>query len=233
MKLDSKPNQNKNLTIEVGDEKYNRYPIKTHLITDKDDIIDVVDQYVAKYAKNYNYLFISERVVAISQGRAYPISAIKPTAFAKFLTRFVYKSPYGIGLKSPFTMQLAIKEAGILRIVLACLATIVTKPLGMRGVFYQVVGNNINAIDGPCDYTMPPFNKYAKLAPKNPNLVAKKIAEKFEIETVIIDANDLGVNILGKSNQNQSNEFYEKIFRDNPLGQTNESTPLCLIEKIN
>lgn len=233
MKLNSQPNQNKNLTIEVGDEKYNRYPIKTHLITNKDDIIDVVDQYVAKYAKNYDYLFISERVVAISQGRAYPISEIKPTAFAKFLTRFVYKSPYGIGLKSPFTMQLAIKEAGILRIILACLATTITKPLGMRGVFYQVVGNNINAIDGPCDYTMPPFNKYAKLAPKNPNLVAKKIAEKFEIETVIIDANDLGVNILGKSNQNQSNEFYEKIFKDNPLGQTNESTPLCLIEKVN
>jgi F420-0:gamma-glutamyl ligase-like protein len=192
----------------------------------------VTEKYISKFSLDHDYLFISERVVAISQGRAYPISDIKPSIFAKFLTRFVYKSPFGIGLKSPFTMELAVKEAGVLKMLLACFAALVTKPFGMRGVFYKVVGNNINAIDGPCDYTMPPFNKYAKLAPKNPSLVAKKIANKFKIETVIIDANDLGVNILGKSNSNQSNEFYESLFKDNPLGQSDESTPLCLIKKI-
>ena len=32
----------------------------------------------------------------------------------------------------------------------------VTKPLGFKGLFYHVVGNDINAIDGPCEYTLPP-----------------------------------------------------------------------------
>ncbi len=231
MSLNFEPNKNKKLIIKIDNQQYCRYPIKTHLITDKDDIFLVVSKYILDYSKQAQFLFISERVVAITQGRAYPIKDIKPSFLAKFLVKFVYKSPYGIGLGSPYTMELAIKEAGIGRILLACFCALITKPFGLRGIFYKVVGKNINAIDGPCDYTMPPYNKYAKLGPKNPTLVAKKIAQKFKIETVIIDANDLGVNILGKSNSQGNDKFYQQLFVDNPLGQTDECTPLCLIAK--
>jgi len=60
-------------------------------------------------------------------------------------------------------MELAIREAGALRIIFASFAALLTKPFGIKGIFYKVAGNNINAIDGPCDYTLPPYNKYAKL----------------------------------------------------------------------
>jgi ABC-type arginine transport system ATPase subunit len=72
-------------------------------------------------------------------------------------------------------MELAIREAGASRMLLAAAASAVTKPLGIRGVFYKVVGNYINAIDGPCDYTLPPYNEYAKLGPAKPHEVAKNI----------------------------------------------------------
>lgn len=226
-----KPNLGKNLTIELDGQKWERIPIKTHVITDNDDILDVVKKYATGLIKEGDTFMVSERVVAISQGRAWKISDIKPRLIAKILSKFVHKSPYGIGLGSPYTMELAIREAGLLRIILGAFFAVITKPFGFRGVFYKVVGKNINAIDGPCDYTLPPYNGYAKLGPKNPQDVAKKIAEYLGHDVVIIDANDLGVAILGKSNKNIPDKFYKDIFKDNPLGQSSEQTPLCILRK--
>lgn len=227
-----KPNEGKKLIIELPSGKYARLPIKTHVITSNDLIAEVVQKYARPHFKNGDILFISERVVAISQGRAFPIKDIKPSPLAKFLVRFVHKSPYGIGLGSPWTMELAIREAGVPRMLLAALASALTKPFGLRGVFYIVVGKNINAIDGPCDYTLPPFNEYAKLAPAEPNKVAKKLKALTGHDVVIIDANDLGVVVLGKSNKEIPDAFCKNVFRDNPLGQSSEQTPLCIVRKI-
>jgi len=227
-----KPNVGKNLHIEVSGQKYARFPIKTHVITEGDDIVEVCKKYVGPYLQNGDLLLISERIVAISQGRAFPIKDIKPSPLAKFLVKFVHKSPYGIGLGSPWTMELAIKEGGAFRIIIGALVAAITKPFGIRGVFYKVVGKNINAIDGPCDYTLPPYNQYAKLGPAEPEKVAKKLKSEINHDVVIIDANDLGVAVLGKSSNDISDDFCKNVFRDNPLGQSSEQTPLCIIRKI-
>ncbi len=217
--------------IEVGGKQYARFPIKTHVITKDDNIIEVCQKYVSPHIESGDILFISERIVAIAQGRAFPIKDIEPSSLANFLVKFVYKSPYGIGLGSPWTMELAIREVGTPRILLAALVAAVTKPLGLKGVFYHVAGKNINAIDGPCSYTLPPYNKYAKLAPLRPHQTAKDIKDKLNAEVVIIDANDLGVAILGKSTSEITDDFCRQIFRDNPLGQSSEQTPLCLVRR--
>lgn len=228
-----RPNAGKNLVIKLADGEYARLPIKTHIITKDDDIAAVVKKYCRPHLRKNDFLFISERVVAIAQGRAFPIKDIKPSFFAKFLAKFVYKSPYGIGLGSPWTMELAIREAGVLRIIIGALAGAITKPFGVKGVFYKVVGKNINAIDGPCSYTLPPYNKYAKLAPANPEKTAKSLKSEINNDVVIIDANDLGVVVLGKSSKDISALFCENVFKDNPLGQSLEQTPLCIVRKIN
>jgi F420-0:gamma-glutamyl ligase-like protein len=225
------PNRNKNLTINLSGEKWIRLPIRTHVITEDDNIVEVVKRYAKPYLLANDILFISERVVAISQGRAFPIKDIHPSFLAKFLVKFVYKSPYGIGLGSPWTMQLALKEAGVVRIMAASLAAAITKPLGIRGVFYKVAGKNISAIDGPTPYTLPPYNQYAKLAPAEPERTAKKLKSEINTEVVIIDANDLGITILGKSDKNISEVFCKNVFKDNPLGQSDEQTPLCIVRK--
>ena len=224
-------NPNKNLAIEVAGQWWLRLPIKTHLITKNDDLFLIIEKYVRPHLIQNDLIFISERIVAITQGRAFPINEIKPTGWAKFLVKFVHQSPYGIGLKSPWTMQLAIAEAGLLRILGAALISAITKPFGFRGIFYKIVGKNINAIDGPCDYTLPPYNNYAKLGPKNPGQVTTAIKNKIGVEAVIIDANDLGVAVLGKSSENINSDFCKQVFRDNPLGQTTEQTPICLVRR--
>ena len=50
------------------------------------------------------------------------------------------------------------------------------KLVGRPGLFYEVVGHDINAIDGPTDYSVYPANVSAKLAPKDPDQVAAQIS---------------------------------------------------------
>ena len=115
---------------------------------------------------------------------------------------------------------------------MGALAAAITKPFGMRGVFYKVVGKNINAIDGPCAYTLPPYNEYATLGPAEPERVAKRVSREINCDVVIIDANDLGVAVLGKSNEHISDVFCKNVFQDNPLGQSTEQTPLCIVRGV-
>ncbi len=227
-----KPNPGKNLQIEVEGEKYLRLPIKTHVIKKEDNLEKIMTRYLKPRLKKGDLVFISERAVAITQGRAFPVKDIKTSFLARFLSKYVYRSPYGIGIGSPWTMELAIREVGRIRIFLGVLASVITKPLGIRGVFYRVCGPKVAAIDGPCDYTLPPYNRYAKFGPLKPNKVAKELKNLLGSEVVIIDANDLGVAVLGRSDKKISPDFARRVFRDNPLGQGSESTPLCLIRKI-
>ena len=106
------PNSGKNLNIVVDDTIWQRLPIRTHIVKSGDNIVGVLKQYAGPYLQSGDIVFISERIVAISQGRAYPIKDIKPSWLARLLVKFVHKSPYGIGLGSPWPMELAIREAG-------------------------------------------------------------------------------------------------------------------------
>ena len=227
-----KPNPGKNLIIDLKNSKWVRIPLRTHVITKNDNIVKVVKKYASPYLQEGDIIFISERIVAITQGRAFPIKDIKPCFLAKFLSKLVHKSPYGIGLGSPWTMELAIKQAGALRIITGALIGGIAKIFGIKGLFYRVTGKDINAIDGPCSYTLPPYNEYAKLGPDKPDKAAKNISAKINCDVVIIDANDLGVAVLGKSNKNISDVFCKNVFKDNPLGQSTEQTPICIVRKV-
>jgi F420-0:gamma-glutamyl ligase len=226
------PNDGKSLTIEVEGITYARLPEKTQVITAQDRIDDMVTKYVLPHIRKADLVFISERVVAISQGRAFPINTIEPSWLARFLVKFVHKSPHGIGLGSPWTMELALREAGAPLILFAAFISAVTKLFGIKGVFYMITGKRIAAIDGPCDYTLPPYNKFAKLGPKDPNKVARQLKKILGCEVVIIDANDLGVSVLGRSSRNISEQFCKQVFRDNPLGQSSQQTPIAIVRKI-
>jgi hypothetical protein len=107
----------------------------------------------------------------------------------------------------------------------------IAKLFGKKGVFYEILGTRVAAIDGPCHYTLPPYNEYAKLAPKNPDGVAAGLKAKFGHPFVIVDANDFGVEILGKSDPDLNSELLKQIFKDNPLGQSTQQTPIAIIRK--
>ncbi len=225
------PNPGKKIEIIIKGTTYERYPVKTHVIKIGERLEEILKQYVVPHLQSGDMIFMSEKIVAISQGRSYPIDEIKVSTLARFLSSKVYKSPYGIGLGSPWTMQLALNEVGYFRIGLGILVHLICKPFGIKGMFYHVVGRTVAAIDGPCDYTLPPYNRYAKLGPKNPDNVAQELKTAIGYDVVIIDANDLGVNILGTSTNTIPTETLATIFKDNPLGQTSEQTPIAIVRK--
>ena len=225
------PNESKNLNITTDYGVFSRYPVKTHVVMSGQNLPELLDQYVKDYVQDGDYVFMSEKIVAISQGRAFPVKDIKPGWWARFLCKFVYKTPYGIGLGSPWTMELAIREIGLPKILFAAFCSAVTKLFGIRGVFYRILGEKARAIDGPCDCTIPPYNEYAKLAPDRPNEVAAELASHLGVPIVVIDANDLGVEVLGRSSQDIPVDFCKQVFKDNPLDQSAQQTPLCIVRK--
>lgn len=227
-----RPNRGKKLIAVTDKGKFARYPIKTHVVKSGDSLFEIMDKYVKPYLAEGDGIFLSEKMVAISQGRAFPIDEIKVSWLAKFLVKFVTKSPYGIGLGSPYTMQLALQDIGFPLIFLGCICAAFTKPFGIKGVFYNVVGMRARAIDGPGEYVIPPYNKYAKMAPLKPNKVCKELAEYTGCYVVMLDANDLGLNILGNSGKEVDLKLARQMFGDNPLDQSDQQTPIAIARKM-
>ena len=225
-------NENKSLTIEVDGTTYERYPIKTHVVTDADDIRDVAEKYTKDVIEEGDILFISEKCVACTQKRAIPMEEIKPRPLAKLLCKFVYKSPYGIGLSIPETMEMALRECGTFKILFAGVCSAFGKLVGKRGIFYDIAGVKAKSMDGPCDCTIPPYNHYVVLGPENPDKVAAAIKERIGFDTLIVDINDLDGSILGISDESLDRELYARVLKDNPLGQSAQQTPMGIIRKI-
>lgn len=48
----------------------------------------------------------------------------------------------------------------------------------------------------------------------------------------IVDANDLGVNILAQARPEYSNGLLARLLKDNPLGQGAEQTPIGIIRRM-
>lgn len=226
------PNEQKNQNIEVDGKVYARFPIKTHVVTSDDKIEDVAEKYAKEHMQEGDILFISEKCVACTQRRAIPMSDIKPSKLAKFLVKFVYKSPYGIGLGIPETMEMALRECGALRILFAAGISAVGKLFRQRGWFYKVAGYKAQSIDGPTPNTIPPYNTCVVLGPENPDKVAKDIAERIGFKVAIVDVNDLAGTILGTSEKAMNRELLVRILKDNPLGQSAQQTPMGIIREV-
>ena len=233
MSVLEKSNEGKQLSIKALGVVYNRYPVQTPTIMQGNDLSEIFEKEVGDFLQDGDIVLVAESIVAISEGRAFKFSEIKYCKVAEFLSRFVTKTPYGIGLGTPQTMQLAINEAGLLRILFATFIAGVTRPFGIKGMFYRLAGARARGIDGPTSATLPPYNNYASLIPQDPRGFALKMQKSClpkEIEFIVIDANDIGVNILGFKDKEQE-RLGEALAKDNPMGQSDESTPFLICRK--
>ena len=192
---------------------------------------------IAAHVRPGDLVVMAEKPIAASQGRSYALDEIHPTRLAKVLSKAVTKTPHGIGLGIPETMQLAIDEAGAPRIVAAAAVSAAGKVVGKRGLFYKVAGADVEAIDGPTWNTLPPHNTHAKLGPADPDGVAAHLADVLSdaaggrVEFVVIDANDLTATVLGAS-PGADRALAKRLMRDNPLGQGHEQTPVCVLRPL-
>lgn len=229
--MSGEANAGKALTRTVEGTSYARIPIRTRVVMPGDDL----DAFILEYAKNAvqpgDLLFVTEKIVAITQGRSYKLDSIKPRKLALFLSKYVTRTPYGIGLGMPETMEMALRECGTPRILVAAAVSAVTKALGRKGDFYRIAGDKARAIDGPTSGTIPPYNHAVVLGPDRPREVAARLKSLLggDLQVAVVDINDLGGNILGSTMDKAGEKRLVAILKDNPLGQGHESTPLGIV----
>lgn len=231
--MTSEANAGKQLEATVDGVRYLRIPIKTKLVMSDDDITEVVTTFAADHLHEGDVFFVTEKIVAITQGRSYPTESITPRRMATWLSNRVTKTPNGIGLGLPQTMEMALRECGTPRILLAAGVAAITKLFGRKGDFYRVAGPKARGIDGPTSGTIPPYNSHVVLAPDRPNAVARELRRALgrKVNVLIVDMNDLGGNVLGSTLDRASTRLFERVLLDNPLGQGHQSTPMGIIRR--
>ncbi|MET0672146.1 MAG: coenzyme F420-0:L-glutamate ligase [Microbacterium pygmaeum] len=224
-------NAGKALTVQIDGASYSRIPIRTRVVLPGDDLDAFIREYASDVVQPGDLFFVTEKIVAITQGRSYLVEEITPRRLALFLSKYVTRTPHGIGLGMPETMEMALRECGTPRILFAAAVSAVTKAFGRKGDFYRIAGDKARAIDGPTDGTIPPYNKAVVLGPERPREVARHLKQLLGgiAEVAVVDINDLGGNILGSTVDRAREKQLVAILKDNPLGQGHESTPLGVV----
>ena len=224
-------NINEKPSVVLDGKKYERIPVKTCLVTAETDFIEVLKEYAAPLLQKGDIVFISEKMVACSQGRTIKLEDVKVSRFARMLSKYV-EPTYSEGLGLPQTMQAAIDEVGAVRILFAAAAGAIGKAFRKRGWFYIIAGTKVSHIDGPSLRTIPPYDQQIVLSVLNPNEDAKRAARALGTPVVIVDANPISCTLCGTSDPEITEEWLAKILSDNPLGQSTQKTPCGIIRAI-
>jgi F420-0:gamma-glutamyl ligase-like protein len=218
--------------IKVNDKTFLRIPIKTKILQPTDKMCDIVKDFISEHLQKGDIISISESPLAITQGRAIPVSQIKIGWLANFLWRFVANVSYGTGLRAATSMQCAIDEAGSLRILFAAAVSAIGKIFGRKGDFYRIAGMQAALIDAAHTSPVPPYESCVIKGPKNPAKEAQKIKDAIGAETAIMDINDIGGCWMIGGSKGIDKGFMEKVMKDNPQGQGDELTPICIIREV-
>lgn len=225
-------NEGKKVEIKSGGKTYLRHAIKTKFITIDDSYIDIIKEYVSEIYEEGDIISISEKIISICQNRIVKREEIKIGFWAKFLSKFASHPNTGIGVGESIKMQYAINKVGILKVIFASFISGITKLIGIKGMFYKIVGQEVSGLDGFYGHVWKEYENIGIELPKNPNKVCNEIKQKLGISNMIVDSNDLGQEILGKSDDIKlSYEELKQLIKDNPAGQGKEQTPIILIRE--
>jgi len=221
----------RNPYIIVEGMRYERIPLKTRILTQNDDMLDIIREYALPQMQPGDIISICESPLAITQGRAVPVSELKIGLLARIMWRFVAKVPYGIGLRAPASMQCAIDECGAGRIILAAAIGGLGKLVGRKGDFYRIAGMQAALIDAAGTSPVPPYHQTVIKGPLHPEKEAQRISDSIGFPVAVMDINDIGGCWMIGGSRDLAKQFMEKVMKDNPQGQSDELTPVCLIRR--
>lgn len=201
-------------------------PVRTRLVVSGDDIAGVVAGAVAGIARSGDVIAVSETAVAIAQGQMVAAETIRPSALAYFLSR---RAGALATVNQPESLQIVIDRVGLPKVLYACAAQVIGRLRGRRGAFYEILGEDIAAIDGYTG-TLPPFERTIVFGPVDPDRVAQEIADRAGAACAIVDANDLKkAKTLGAS-AGIDRAAVEHALRSNPHGNADEQTPIVVLK---
>jgi hypothetical protein len=201
-------------------------PIKTHLLRPNEDINEVIRHYTSGIAEPGDIFTIAESALAIMQGRVYYVEDIRPRFLANRINKLFKKDS---SLSSPYSLEMGIREVGIMRIILATILGVMGRAIGRSGDFYRIVGKSVATIDD-CTGTLPPYDKCVVMGPVELQKTLESIKKNTGLEAAVVDVNDLKrVDILASTCPHHAGYLQEALI-NNPAGNANEQTPIVLIK---
>ncbi|OLP16384.1 F420-0:Gamma-glutamyl ligase [Leptolyngbya sp. 'hensonii'] len=200
-------------------------PIRTHLLTQLDNPVEIVQRYVLPYAQKGDVVAIGETPIAIMQGRFIHPSEVKPGWLARRLCYYFLPTS---SLATACGLQALVDIVGPTRVFLAFILGSIARILGWRGVFYQLAGEQARLIDDVTG-TLPPYDQFIVLGPDHPQQVVNRIQKETGLSAAIVDVNDLKAVKILAATSGLSDRFLKQALISNPAGNANEQTPIVLI----
>lgn len=209
-------------------------PIKTRLLTEEDDPKEVMRHYITEPLP-HDIATLSSCVAGLMEGRIYMEGAVKPGFLARFLSRFVDQKDIPFGgaapMANPLSMQVLLEEIGSVRTTFAAVMGGVGKMLSQKGWFYVLAGEDAGQIDDVLG-SLPPYDYYVIMGPKDPPGLAQAIADEIGCEAAIVDANDLGVAWAVGYSSGVDAPWLEDVMSTNPAGNQEQQTPIVLVRTL-
>lgn len=201
-------------------------PVRTPLVRPGDDVAALVQRAVSGIARAGDVLAISETAVAIAQGQAVAAEYVRPSKIAYALSR---RAGALATVNQPESLQIVIDQVGAAKVLYASVMHVLGRLIGRRGMFYEIMGDAITAIDGYTG-TLPPFERTIVFAPQNPDAFSQSVFDRTGIACAVVDANDLEkAKVLGASSGvNRAN--VERALLSNPHGNGDEQTPIVVLK---
>jgi len=200
-------------------------PVRTRLFGPGDDIAVLVEDAVRGIARIDDVIVVAETAVAIAQRRFVPAEFVRPSRLAYALSRHAGALAT---VSQPESVQIVIDQVGAGKVVYAAIAHVVGRLVGKRGVFYEILGEAIAAIDGYTG-TLPPYERAIVFGPAQPDAVCADLSAQLGYGFAIVDANDLRkAKALGIS-PGLVRANVELALLGNPHGNSDEQTPLVIL----
>lgn len=202
-------------------------PVRTRILTDNDDIVEVLERYAKDQIGPNDVITVAESVVAITQGRVTRPEELNPCFLARVLCRFV---PQEGSMSSVYGMQAVMDVEGKFRVLFAMVVGFLAKLIGKSGVFYQLAGRQAALVDDVTG-TMPPFDKSLVYGPADADQVAQKIKDRLGCYgAAVADVNDLKRSLIVGTSQGLTKEKLAKLLIDNPFGNASQKTPIVILK---
>jgi hypothetical protein len=200
-------------------------PIRTRLVGPGDDLAAIVGAAVHGIARPDDVIAIAETAVAIAQRRFVPAEFVRPSRLAYTLAR---RAGALSTVNQPESLQIVIDQVGVGKVVYAAAMHVLGRLTGRRGVFYEILGEAIAAIDGYTG-TLPPYERAIVFGPAEPDRVCAELTQALGFGFAIVDANDLHkAKALGVS-PGLDRTRVETALLGNPHGNSDEQTPLVIL----
>ncbi|MBB5791860.1 hypothetical protein [Jiangella mangrovi] len=207
---------------------YVRHAVRTRWFTEDDDLRSALRETLPRLEPG-DTVVLSEKATVFLTGRAVPIDELRPNRLALLLAKLVRPRPGSRGLSVPEKMQYVVRTTGGARILAAAFAGAVTRPLGIRGVFYRVAGPVARDIDGgrpPYEHlVLPPFTV------ADAQTLCAELEAFLGAGVAIVDLNDYGGSIRAVSSRSLPADVLFEALSDNPLGQRAASTPFGIVRR--